>query len=219
MKTPEKMAYRLLEGDHEAVWEMVQHQMDAGTSTLDLFEKFFTNAMRHVGVLWENNEVTVADEHLATSTCDYILSKYQHYMREKKPKSDEQSKALFLCVQEEDHFIGLKMVHILFEENGWDTKFLGPNLPLEYALSAAEKWEPDVIGISFSLNYRVGLLKEYIHRLESIRTKPAVLLGGRLLATHDFTQYGSERTKFIPSLTMLSEWFQLEHAGGKRVVK
>ncbi|KZZ84021.1 cobalamin B12-binding domain-containing protein [Bacillus sp. SJS] len=219
MNPPEKLARFLLEGDHEASWETVQIHIREGATTLALFEDVLTKAMQHVGVLWENNEITVADEHLATSTCDYILSKYQHYMRENKPVMETGKKAMFLCVQDEDHYIGLKMVHILFEENGWQTKFMGPNLPLEFALSAAEKWKPEVIGLSFSLNYRAGQLKEYISRLESIETNPIVLLGGRLLLTHDFTKFGSEKTRFIPTLTQLAEWFDLERSGGTRFVK
>ncbi|WP_338779977.1 B12-binding domain-containing protein [Metabacillus sp. FJAT-52054] len=219
MNPPEKLARFLLEGDHESSWETVQIHIREGATTLALFEDVLTKSMQHVGVLWENNEITVADEHLATSTCDYILSKYQHYMRENKPVPETGKKAMFLCVQDEDHYIGLKMVHILFEENGWQTKFMGPNLPLEFALSAAEKWKPEVIGLSFSLNYRAGQLKEYISRLESIETNPIVLLGGRLLLTHDFTQFGSEKTRFIPTLTQLAEWFDLERSGGTRFVK
>ncbi|MBS2967725.1 B12-binding domain-containing protein [Metabacillus sp. KIGAM252] len=219
MNPPEQLAKCLLEGDHEASWEIIKIHISEGASALDLFEGLITRAMQHVGVLWENNEITVADEHLATSTCDYILSKYQYYMRENKPEPEAHKKAMFLCVQDEDHYIGLKMVHILFEENGWQTKFMGPNLPLEFALSAAEKWKPEVIGLSFSLNYRAGQLKEYISRLESIQTNPTVLLGGRLLLTHDFTQFGSEKTRFIPTLTQLAEWFDLERSGGTRFVK
>ncbi|AZB41639.1 cobalamin-binding protein [Bacillus sp. FJAT-42376] len=220
MKPPEKFAHSLLEGDHKSAWDMIHRQMNEGASTLDLFEGLITKAMRYIGELWENNEVTVADEHLATSTCDYILAKYHYLLREKNgnPSSDKK-KAMFLCVQDEDHYLGLKMVHILFEENGWETKFMGPNLPLEYAVSAAQSWQPHVIGLSFSLSYRAGVLKYYIEKLEAIETEPTVLLGGRLLATHDFTQYGSERTCFVPSLYQLADWFHLEQSGGGQVVK
>ncbi|MTH53598.1 cobalamin-binding protein [Bacillus mangrovi] len=219
MNTPQKFAWMLLDGDHESAWDLIQRQMDNGAGTVQIFEDLITEAMRYVGVLWENNEVTVADEHLATSTCDYLLTKYQYYVRERIPHENSRKKAMFLCVQDEDHFIGLKLVHILFEENGWETKFMGPNLPLEYALSAAKKWQPEVIGLSFSLSYRASVLKNYIEEFEGLESAPSVLLGGRLLATSDFRKYGSEKTCFVPSLTQLVDWFDLVRSGGERIVK
>ncbi|MCD7036509.1 cobalamin-dependent protein [Metabacillus sp. GX 13764] len=201
-----KLAFFFLDGDHASAWEIVKEDLAAGKNTMEIFEELFTPAMGVIGEMWEDNSITVADEHLATSTCDFVLSRYQHDVTQKRKDPQNGRKALFLCVQDENHYLGLKMIDLLFKEKGWTTKFLGCNLPLEYAVSAAEKWKPDVIGLSFTTAYRVSSLAGYIEQLEALDHRPTVLLGGRLVPLHDFKMLCSEHTKLIPSLEDLNGW-------------
>lgn len=197
----------LLKGDQDAGWELILHQIQKGVDSHFLFRDLISEAMIAIGALWEEDEISVADEHLATATCDFLLARYQFYKKTNSPvKADK--KAMFLCVEEEQHYLGLKMVNILFEENGWETRFLGPNLPAEYALKAAERWEPEVICLSFSIIYRAAGLREYIQSFESLSFRPNILLGGRLVSKYDFTHLISEKTAVIGGLEDLKCWLQ-----------
>jgi methanogenic corrinoid protein MtbC1 len=40
-------------------------------------------------------------------------------------------------VENEQHYIGLKMISLLFEEHGWESRMLGANLPSEYTVKMA----------------------------------------------------------------------------------
>lgn len=203
-----QLAEHLLSGNHEPAWYLIRDEIDNGKNTMGIFEDLITPAMVIIGDLWEDNTITVADEHLATYTCDFLLSRYQHEVTRKQKAKSNGSKAMFLCVQDENHYIGLKMIDLLFQEKGWETKFLGSSLPLEYAVSAAEKWEPDVIGLSFTTIYRVEQLEYYIRQLEALKHKPTVMLGGRLIPIHDFQMLCSEQTKLAPSLEELNRWLE-----------
>lgn len=194
------LAQYLLEGDQEGAWELIDLEQKAGRDSIYIYETLIANAMRHIGTLWETNKITVADEHLATSTCDFLLARYIWGKKREIQESSLQRKAMFLCVESEQHYLGIKMASQLFIENGWETRFHGANLPLEYVKKAAEDWKPDVICLSFSILYHAEHLAPYISELESLPNRPSIIVGGRLLDKYDFNTYGSERTTFVKNL-------------------
>ncbi|MCD1260520.1 cobalamin B12-binding domain-containing protein [Paenibacillus athensensis] len=74
----------------------------------------------------------------------------------------------------------MKIISSSFQEFGWEVRYLGPNLPLEYAVQSALGWKPGVIGLSVSIVYHLPQITSYINELESLHHKPLVMVGGRL---------------------------------------
>ncbi|GAM13961.1 cobalamin B12-binding domain-containing protein [Mesobacillus selenatarsenatis] len=214
-----ELAQHLLEGDQDTSWELIEDERKASKDSLYIYENIITAAMRHIGHLWETNKITVADEHLATSTCDYILARYNWQNGIDKQISSNGKKAMFLCVENEQHFLGLKMASQLFSEYGWETKFHGPNLPLEYVKKAAEEWKPDAICLSFSILYHAENLRPYIKELEELPHHPVVIVGGRLLSQYEFERYGSDRTLFLKNLEDVNDWLDRHQHGVKMNVR
>ncbi|WP_102263045.1 cobalamin B12-binding domain-containing protein [Mesobacillus jeotgali] len=208
-----KLSQLLLKGDQDASWKLIEDERKASKDSLYIYENLITPAMRHIGHLWETNKITVADEHLATSTCDYVLARYNWQNGKDKQISPIGKKAMFLCVENEQHYLGLKMASQLFSEYGWETKFHGPNLPLEYVKKAAEEWKPDAICLSFSILYHAEQLRPYIKELEELPNHPVVIIGGRLLSQYEFKRYGSERTLFLKDLEDIIDWLDSHHHG------
>lgn len=73
MQQAEILASLLLEGNSVKVWENIRKYPQL--SRIEVYQNLITPAMQHIGHLWETNQITVADEHLATATCDFVLSK------------------------------------------------------------------------------------------------------------------------------------------------
>ncbi|MEN8698844.1 cobalamin B12-binding domain-containing protein [Bacillus infantis] len=195
----------LLSGDQDKAWDIIYGQHRHSANTLEIFEKLITKSMQRVGELWQNDDISVADEHLATTTCDFVLSRYRHQVsREVQPKRGR--KAMFFCLENEQHFLGLKMAAIIFEEKGWETRLLGPNVPLEKGKESAEEWQPDVIGLSFTMINHAEKLSFYVKELESIKHSPAVFVGGRLLKYYDFTSHCSSKTTLLKELIDIEQW-------------
>lgn len=71
----------LLDGDQDAAWEILIHEVNEEITRKEVFEELITKAMQYIGDLWESNQITVADEHLATSTCEYILARFNYYTK------------------------------------------------------------------------------------------------------------------------------------------
>ncbi|WP_281887840.1 B12-binding domain-containing protein [Paenibacillus sp. YYML68] len=201
----ELLAEALLAGDYDKSWSIVDQQTSAGRNSLYIYSKLLTQAMRYIGELWEHNSISVADEHLASAGCDRLLTLYGHMQVQ---QMEHAKKVMLLCMEGELHYLGLKMISSFFQENGWETRCFGPNLPLEYALVHALSWKPDVIGISVTMVHALPKLKEYVHTLENMHHRPMVMIGGRLVGKYDLRPYCSSQTILLEDMNELHQWLE-----------
>jgi methanogenic corrinoid protein MtbC1 len=65
----------LLEGDVQKSWLLIAIYIEEGHSSTDVYT-FLIEAMYEIGKRWQENKISVADEHLATATCDYVITSY-----------------------------------------------------------------------------------------------------------------------------------------------
>ncbi|GAK03673.1 hypothetical protein JCM19037_2012 [Geomicrobium sp. JCM 19037] len=199
----EKLADRLLDGDEGEATSIIQHALQA-MGKIDVFEQLITPSMYLVGKRWERNEISVADEHLATATVDFILTAMEQVDR--KESSLTNRKVLLCGVEDEQHYIGLKMVGSLFRDRGWNVRNLGPNLPLNHLQSSAAIWKPDVIVLSIALLYRLPVLHEYVRSLLTLKHRPSILIGGRVAYEYQLSATELDQVEVIGSLRQLDEW-------------
>ncbi|WP_256711278.1 B12-binding domain-containing protein [Paenibacillus sp. FSL H7-0331] len=66
------------------------------------------------------------------------------------------------CVGEELHEIGLRMVCDFFEMDGWDTYYLGANVPKRSVIDSIVDRQADIMAISATMSFHVYLVKELI---------------------------------------------------------
>ncbi|WP_051314726.1 cobalamin B12-binding domain-containing protein [Alteribacter aurantiacus] len=196
----------LLDGNQGKALKIVKDLRESH-SRLDVYMQLVTPAMYQIGRLWEENRITVADEHLATGVCDFVLSQTEYDLVNTE-KNDAQPKAMFFSVQDEWHQLGIRMVSILFKEKGWNVRYLNANLPLDHALNNAKVWKPEVIGMSLALAHRIPEIPDYITAFEKLPSKPKVLIGGRVMSSYDYTTLVSPNTKVIVDLYELDDWLE-----------
>lgn len=199
----EKLARLFLDGNHAEALRFIKEQPNQ--NKMVLFRDLFTPAMYMIGDLWENNEISVADEHLATGVCDFVLSRLFQVSSE---ETRRKKKAMFLCLQGEQHYLGIKMINSIFEDEGWETKYFGASLPLEYALKSALQWKPEVIGLSVSIVYNLPMLKNYVRTLGALPNKPDILIGGRVAEKYDLEPYTNNQGIIIKNLEQAEKWLE-----------
>src|SRR5690606_17930917 len=108
----------------------------------------------------------------------------------------------------EEHYIGLKMVSSLFRENDWVVHYLGPNMPLDHAIKAANRWQPDTIALSAALVYRLPTLKAYIKSFKELAHAPAIIVGGRAAAFESSRILIDEGAILVKDLEQLEHWIK-----------
>lgn len=201
---PGELAEMFLAGEDERAMEVVLGYLE-NHSHDELYHELVTPAMYLIGDWWQENTISVADEHLATAVCDFVVSAAE---LKRKPGKGESRKVMVLGPEGEDHYIGLKMVASLFKDHGWQVQYMGPNLPLDAALESAERWKPDVVALSAALAYRLPALKTYSEAFRNLDFKPTVIMGGRAVAAADITKLRTGGTLVVKDLPQLKNWLQ-----------
>src|SRR5690606_6446315 len=113
-----RAAFRAIDAAHEG-------GLDVGCIYLDVFQP----ALREIGRLWQENEITVADEHLATAITQAAMLRL--YERAYEWEQDGGPTLVAACVDVERHEVGLRMLCDLLELRGWRTRYLGAAVPVE----------------------------------------------------------------------------------------
>jgi len=200
----------LLAGDQDTSWSIINDCVKEGQTTDFIFHQLVTPSMFKVGSLWQENEISVADEHLATSTCDFILARYKFEILLPRIQHKEKimGKALFFCVENEEHDLGIRMTAQLFEEKGFEVRMMGANLPLEYVATMVTDWEPKVVGVSASMLEQGKSVPAYIQGLMEVLKEAELLIGGRYLSLSTEETFDSitNRVTMIRSPENLKLW-------------
>lgn len=79
------------------------------------------------------------------------------------------------------HEIGMRMVADFFEMRGWDTMFLGANMPMAGVLKAIADRQPDLLAISVTMTFHIPDAARLIGRVRAGAgaEKTKILVGGR----------------------------------------
>lgn len=170
-----------LAGDRrEAVRVVVDDGLRRGIAVPDLHLGVIEAAQREVGRLWQENRISVADEHLATSISQLVLSVlYEHLPRQ----ASIGRQAVVACVEGELHDMGGRIGADFLEMAGFDVRFLGANVPTDALVRAVTERDVDLVGLSATMSYHVPALERAIEAVRAARgpTFP-ILVGGHVVA-------------------------------------
>ncbi|MBI9034409.1 MAG: cobalamin-dependent protein [Bacteroidales bacterium] len=166
----------LLQGDFRKCQKIVNSYIADQHNITELYEFIFKENLYKVGDLWEFNKISVAEEHIATSVVEAIMSGmfYDIISKERIQKS-----VIITSIEGEQHQIGSKMVADIFEKNGWDAFFLGANTPTRELISFIHKKKPDVVALSISIFFNMNVLEETLETLTIEFPELKILVGGQ----------------------------------------
>lgn len=135
----------LLGGEEKEAAALLIHAYMEGQSLVALFDKTITEAMHEVGELWFRGTITVADEHLATRV---VLSALQALRGIVVPAGSTGMKAICCGIDGDLHELPVHLAEIILENEGWDTRNLGPNTPLFSLREMVTQQRPQLVCIS-----------------------------------------------------------------------
>ncbi len=136
-------------------------------------------AMIHVGERWARNEISVADEHMATATCQVILAQ----LRARIGDPTGGRSVVLACVVGNDHDLGLRALSNFCEANGMTTHLLGADVPIDALVSYCKQHAPDDLVLSVALPQHIPVARMEIEQIRSSLSRPPrILVGGNALA-------------------------------------
>jgi methanogenic corrinoid protein MtbC1 len=143
-----------------------------------LYEQIVQPALEEVGERWQQNRISVADEHLAAATAQSVIaSLYPEF-----PWPSAGPPALVACVEGERHEIGARMFADLLALDGWRDVFLGADTPLDAMIAKAVETRPVVVGLSVTLPQHLPIVQRSVVLLREALPSIKVLVGGRAFA-------------------------------------
>ncbi|TAK21114.1 MAG: MerR family transcriptional regulator [Myxococcaceae bacterium] len=132
--------------DPERIQQEVSRALFVG-SAQEVFERVFAPALRQIGELWHQGQLSVAQEHLASEN---ILGVVGSLVRLVQP-SDPRWRVVLASVEDEEHAIGLHGVAIQMAGWGIQSTILGGRTPPQAISDAIEHINPDAIGLSITM--------------------------------------------------------------------
>jgi methanogenic corrinoid protein MtbC1 len=166
----------LVQGDKDKCINIVEKLLSENVEIKDIYVDLFQRSMYHIGKMWEQGQLSIADEHVGTQITKSLMNKYAS-----KIKSDKKvgKTALISCVDKEFHEIGARMAADVFELNGWDTYFLGASMPTREIINFIEIKKPDLVGLSFNFYLNLTRLLEVIDHIKKHFLNQKIIVGGQ----------------------------------------
>lgn len=166
----------LLASDRVSINRLVQEKIQNNTAPEKIYQGV-EKAMYQIGKLWQTNQITIADEHLATAIAsENIMYTYQYIVN----NQSKNGHVVSFAVENELHDLGIKMINHMFEYHGFNVTYLGNNLPVREAISFLKQNVPDYIAISVTIYTHIQFAKKLIDqmKLEEKLKDCKVIIGG-----------------------------------------
>ena len=180
----EKYLSFLIDMERPKAVEYILNLTEQETSIEDIYLMIFQPVQYEIGRLWQFGELSVAQEHYATSVTQLAMSQLYPKIFSSFSKG---KKALTTCIGDELHELGIRMVADLLELNGWDTIHLGSNTPVPEIIDLVQEEEIDLLAISATLPNQLDESKKLIKTIRENNklSELKIMVGGRVFMQSD----------------------------------
>lgn len=172
-------ARALSEGNVDASNRVIEELLTRRRSLGEIYSQVITPSLASIGDLWCTNEITVADEHLATQIVMSHLDRLSSMFLWRDRVSSY--RVLVGCVEGERHWLGARMFADLCLSHGWSAEFLGPDVPGDALINMVQKRGPQVVALSATMALGVEHARRLIGALSALANPPRIILGGQAI--------------------------------------
>lgn len=168
----------LISANRNKALSLILDKVKGGVPLKEIYLDVFQPVQYEIGRLWQSNTISVAQEHYCTGTTQLVMSQLYPYLFTGQKKS---RKMVTACVSGELHEMGARMVTDFFEMEGWDTYYLGANMPAEGIIKFVTEIRPQFLAISATMTYHVNKVEDLIRRLRKnpdISPDLKIMVGG-----------------------------------------
>ena len=151
--------------------------LHAGLTLTEASVRLIQPAMVEIGQLWQENRISVAQEHLATAISQNVLARAYLQATFASPVGRQ---ALFAGVVGNHHSLGLRMVADAFETIGWDVLYLGADVPIADLIRQVDHAAIDLVALSLALPSHLLVARQTVEylRAELGSRCPPIWVGG-----------------------------------------
>ena len=145
-----------LRGDRREALHFVDGLVSQGHSVSDIQQHVIAAAQREIGRMWEESRIGIAQEHMATAISQLVLAQLYRHAQPQPPRS---RKVVVACVEGELHDFPARLVADELDLAGYETRFLGADVPTASLLQAIEQEKPDLLALSITMPFHAASLR------------------------------------------------------------
>jgi methanogenic corrinoid protein MtbC1 len=174
-------------GDAAGAYQVASRALGNGMTLAALYRGVITPAMYEIGRLWEEGVLTVADEHLASALTHRVLGALHppDLAAGGIHRESTRPRAVLAAVEGELHALGLRMAADLLEAAGYETLYLGSDVPTEALLRALETLAPELLGLTATMPEAAVRLEDVTASARSAHPRLDIVVGGQAIASPD----------------------------------
>ena len=168
-----------LAGDRrEALRLVLVEGLGGGLTVTQLQVDVIQAAQRDIGRLWQQNRISVAQEHMATAISQVVMSRL---FEEGLPEEPVGRKVLVACVEGELHEFPARLVADFLELAGFEVRYLGANVPVDDLARMVHAERPDLLALSVTMSFNAPALRTAVERVRGEAPALPILVGGHAL--------------------------------------
>jgi MerR family transcriptional regulator, light-induced transcriptional regulator len=166
----------LLRYDRQSASTLILAAVENKVSIREIYCHVFERCQYEIGRLWQSNVVSVAQEHYCTASTQLIMSQLYPYIF----RADRTFRGTIVaaCVSGELHEIGARMLCDLLEMEGWNTIYLGANVPAGGIVDVLRVNHSDILAVSASMTFHIHAVREVIAAVRLASPPTRILVGG-----------------------------------------
>jgi methanogenic corrinoid protein MtbC1 len=163
------------QGDEFTCNRIVDTLVRQQVPTVQVYQSLFGESMLLIGRWWEVQAIDVGQEHLASAIIERLMARILHFAAPPKPGA---LRCVLGCSPGNWHSIGLRMLADIMRLSGWQTFYLGANVPIESFLSSVREHQPYVALVSCPIDTLAPACLELIETLQREKEeRPSFLIG------------------------------------------
>ena len=162
----------------EAVRLVLEDGLASGHSVRELQASVVQAAQREIGRLWQQNRISIAQEHMATAISHVVMSRL---FEEARPEARLGRKVVVACVPGEYHEFPARLVADFLELGGFEVRYLGANVPVDDLVAMLREERADLLALSVTMSFNAPALRQAVLRVREDFPALPLLVGGHAL--------------------------------------
>src|ERR1700722_7219259 len=166
----------LLRYDRHSASALILAAVENKVGIKEIYCHVFERCQYEIGRLWQSNVASIAQEHYCTASTQFIMSQLYPYIF----RADRTFRGTIVaaCVTGELHEIGARMLCDLLELEGWNTVYLGANVPAKGIVDVLRDNHSNILAVSASMTFHIQAVREVIAAVRLGCSEARILVGG-----------------------------------------
>lgn len=165
-----------LAGNRREALRVVMHDgLSLNISVPDLQRHVIQEAQREIGRLWQENEINIAQEHMATAISHMALARLYDEAPHAPPNH---KKVIVACVTGELHDFPARLVADALDLAGFELRYLGADVPLHSLLPLLAQEKPDLLALSTTMVFNLPSLRAMVSEVRATWPELPIVIGG-----------------------------------------